>query len=64
MTPDVLRRAGEPFFTTKGPGKGMGLGLFLSRALAEQLGGELELVSTQGEGTRARLSLPMEGASA
>ena len=41
MAPEVLARAGEPFFTTKEPGRGMGLGLFLARAVAEKLGGSL-----------------------
>ncbi|MFP2896015.1 ATP-binding protein [Corallococcus sp. 4LFB] len=58
MPEAVLARAGEPFFTTKAPGEGMGLGLFLARSLAEQLGGSLELRSKAGEGTTARLSLP------
>ncbi len=58
MSPEVVARVGEPFFTTKGPGEGMGLGLFLTRALAEQLGGQLELESTRGKGTTARLRLP------
>ena len=40
MAPEVLARAGEPFFTTKKPGEGSGLGLFLTRALVEQLGGD------------------------
>jgi len=58
MAAEVLARAGEPFFTTKSPGEGMGLGLFLTRALAEQLGGSLELESAPGKGTVARLRLP------
>src|SRR5262249_41522416 len=58
MPPEVLARAGEPFFTTKPPGKGMGLGLFLSRAVVERLGGELELSSRPGVGTTAIVSLP------
>jgi len=58
MAPEVLARAGEPFFTTKGPGEGMGLGLFLTRELAQQLGGALELDSAPGRGTTARLRLP------
>ena len=41
MSPNTLRRIGEPFFTTKEAGKGMGLGTFLVRTLAEQLGGRL-----------------------
>jgi two-component system sensor histidine kinase RegB len=58
MSPEVLARVGEPFFTTKGPGDGMGLGLFLTRALAEQLGGEFHIASRPGEGTEAWLDLP------
>jgi len=58
MEPDVLSRAGEPFFTTKEPGQGSGLGLFLARALLEQLGGALELESAPGRGTTARMVLP------
>ena len=58
MDAETLARVGEPFFTTKPPGEGMGLGLFLTRALAEQLGGSLTLQSRPGEGTRARLCLP------
>jgi two-component system sensor histidine kinase RegB len=57
MPPDVLRRAGEPFFTTKGPGEGMGLGLFLARTVFERLGGNLDLRSAPG-GTTAVLTLP------
>ena len=63
MPPDVLSRAGEPFFTTKGPGEGMGLGLFLTRALAEQLGGELAITSTPAAGTEARIDLPVARAA-
>jgi two-component system sensor histidine kinase RegB len=63
MDPDVLSRAGEPFFTTKGPGEGMGLGLFLTRALAEQLGGELAITSTPAAGTEARIDLPVARAA-
>ncbi len=62
MTPDVLARVGEPFFTTKGPGEGMGLGLFLTRALAEQLGGAFQIVSRSGAGTEAWIDLPAANA--
>jgi len=58
MPPDTLARAGEPFFTTRDPGRGMGLGLFLSRSLVEQLGGTLELASEVGRGTVATVVLP------
>lgn len=58
MRPEELARAGEPFFTTKAPGSGTGLGLFVTRAAAEQLGGELALTSTAGAGTTATLTLP------
>jgi two-component system sensor histidine kinase RegB len=58
MPPDVLDRAGEPFFTTKAPGQGMGLGLFLSRVVFARLGGRLEIESAPGHGTTVRLYLP------
>lgn len=63
MTADVLARAVEPFFTTKPAGRGMGLGLFLARSIAERLGGRLVLESRAGAGTTAVLELPAEPAA-
>lgn len=60
MEPEVLAQATEPFFTTKTPGMGMGLGLFLAREFADRLGGELRLASAPGRGTTATLCLPAE----
>jgi two-component system, sensor histidine kinase RegB len=57
MTPDELARAGEPFFTTKPPGSGTGLGLFVARSAVEQLGGKLTLESRRDEGTTATILL-------
>jgi two-component system sensor histidine kinase RegB len=56
MPPDTQRRAGEPFFTTKEPGQGLGLGLFLVRSFAERSGGTLDL--KVDEGTTAILEIP------
>lgn len=58
MPPEVLERACDPFFTTKAPGLGMGLGLFLVRLFAERLNGTLTLTSEAGVGTTATLLLP------
>jgi two-component system sensor histidine kinase RegB len=58
MSEEMLRRAGEPFFTTKDPGKGMGLGLFLVRLVAEQSGANFSIDSRLGEGTSCVLELP------
>ncbi len=59
MDEDTLRRAVEPFFTTKGVGKGTGLGLSMAHGLAAQLGGALNLASRPGEGTQVRMWLPI-----
>jgi two-component system sensor histidine kinase RegB len=64
MAPEVLARASDPFFTTKPPGSGLGLGLFLARTLAERLGGRFEIVSSAGAGTRVLLELPPPPAAA
>jgi two-component system sensor histidine kinase RegB len=61
MSAAVLARVGEPFFTTKETGRGMGLGVFLARALAERLGGSLEISSRLQEGTSVRVLLPQHG---
>jgi two-component system sensor histidine kinase RegB len=60
MDGETLARVGEPFFTTKEPGEGMGLGVFLARAVIEQIGGSLLLTSSPGAGTRAEVVLPAQ----
>jgi len=61
MDAATLARAGEPFFTTKGPGLGTGLGLPMARGFAEQSGGALDIDSSPGEGTAVTLWLPELG---
>jgi len=58
MTAEVLERVAEPFFTTKAPGQGMGLGAFLAHLFAQTLGGQLSLESAPGRGCSAILELP------
>lgn len=55
-----LARVGEPFFTTKAPGQGMGLGVFLASAFAERWGGKVTLESEIERGTRATLVIPLD----
>ncbi len=57
ISPDVVRRLGEPFFSTK-DGQGMGLGLFLTRSFAERVGGELAVDSEPGRGATFTLAVP------
>lgn len=59
MNEAVLARALDPFFTTKDPGRGMGLGLFLARTTFERLGGTLRIESRPGAGTRVIVALPL-----
>jgi len=58
MDEETLKRAVEPFFTTKGIGQGTGLGLSMVHGLAAQLGGALVVSSTPGLGARVELWLP------
>ena len=58
MTPEVLQRALEPFFTTKGEGRGTGLGLAQVQALARQSDGAVEIDSAPGAGTTVTLRFP------
>ncbi|TDH64697.1 response regulator [Dankookia rubra] len=58
MDAATLARAVEPFFSTKPVGQGTGLGLSMAHGVARQLGGDLRLSSTPGEGTTAELLLP------
>jgi CheY-like chemotaxis protein len=60
MSADVQRRIGEPFFTTKPPGRGTGLGLAMAYGIVAELGGSLTCHSTPGEGTRFELKLPRQ----
>ncbi|MGJ3627563.1 ATP-binding protein [Sphingomonas sp. MMS24-JH45] len=59
MDEETLRRATEPFFSTKGIGKGTGLGLSMVHGLAAQLGGGLTIDSVVGRGTTIDLWLPI-----
>jgi len=58
MTPETLRRAIEPFFTTKGAGQGSGLGLATTYGIVTQLGGALRIESSPGNGTAIIIDLP------
>jgi PAS domain S-box-containing protein len=58
MDAETLARAAEPFFTTKGVGKGTGLGLPMVHGVAQQSGGRLVLKSEKGIGTTAEIWLP------
>ena len=61
MDEATLARAGEPFFTTKAPGAGFGLGLFLARTFVEQWGGRFTLSSQPGHGTVAAVEFFAHG---
>jgi CheY-like chemotaxis protein len=58
MAPHILARAIEPFFTTKGPQHGTGLGLAMTHGFVQQSGGRLEIESAPGRGTTIRMIFP------
>ena len=64
MSDRELERVGEPFFTTKPMGRGLGLGLYMSRSVIDQLGGSIDLQRRPGGGIRALLRLPLEAPAA
>ncbi len=64
MSPDVLERALEPFFTTKPVGKGSGLGLSMVLGFVKQSGGHLTIDSEPGRGVRVNLYLPRSSGEA
>jgi two-component system cell cycle sensor histidine kinase/response regulator CckA len=62
MSQQEIDRAFDPFYTTKPPGAGSGLGLATVQAIAEQSGGAAFIESTKGQGTSVRVYLPLTDA--
>ncbi len=59
MPAEVQQRAFDPFYTTKEPGKGSGLGLSVIYGIVSDLGGEIQIQSEVGVGTRFNIHLPL-----
>jgi signal transduction histidine kinase len=56
---EAIDRIFDRYFTTKKPGEGTGLGLFVTKSLVENMGGEIEVTSRSGGGTRFTVTLPV-----
>lgn len=61
MSEAVKEQIFVPFFTTKPVGKGTGMGMSIAYGIVADHGGEIELESTEGEGTRFTITLPIDG---
>lgn len=59
MSPEVLRQAFNPFFTTKAVGSGTGLGLSITEKIIKNHGGKINISSKEGEGTTVDIQLPV-----
>jgi len=61
MSPEALRQALNPFFTTKAVGLGTGVGLSLTERIIKRHGGMINISSKEGEGTTVTMTLPVAG---
>ena len=61
MSPEVLRQAFNPFFTTKAVGSGTGVGLSMTERIIKRHGGKINISSKKGEGTTVTMLLPVVG---
>ena len=61
MSPEVLRQALNPFFTTKAVGSGTGVGLSLTERIIKRHGGRIDISSKEAEGTTVMMTLPVSG---
>ncbi len=59
MAPDVLKRMFEPYYTTKEPGKGTGLGTVIAQRIVDEHGGAIDVQSAPGRGTQVSVMLPL-----
>jgi signal transduction histidine kinase len=57
----IISKIMDPFFTTKQPGKGTGLGLFIVHSILDELNGQIDIKSRLGEGTRVKVNFPISG---
>lgn len=60
LSPEALAKVGKAFFTTKGPGQGIGIGLFLANATIERFGGEVHWFNRDGAGAVTKVTLPLK----